>query len=133
MASNFIPVAVACGIWFGVDRDDGGVWGGFVALLGGYAVGLVLTMAFLQDKMLSDPDRWTWKSIFWELSFKNIYSLTERIEPVVGHIPFIWCVLVKQFIPPILLILFVNLARSQNGDGEPQFGKFNLLIARSEL
>ena len=122
MASNFIPVFVACGIWFGVDRDDGGVWGGFVALLGGYAVGMVMTMLVLQDKMLSEPDRWTWKSIFWELSFKNIYSLTERIEPVVGHIPFVWCVLVKQFIPPILLILFVNLARSQNSDGEPQFG-----------
>lgn len=124
MATNFIPVAIACGIWFGVNRDDGGVWGGFVALLGGYVVGGVMTMYLLQQKITEDPNRWTWSSLLWEISFKNIHSLTERIKPVVGNIPFVWCILVKKFIPPILLILFVNLARSENDVGEPQFGTF---------
>ena len=119
MATNFLPVLLACGIWFGVDT----IWGGFVALLGGYAVGIGTTLYLLRLKMREDPEKWTWRSILWELTFKNIYGLTQRIKPVVGRIPFIWAFLVKQFIPPVLLILFVNLAQSDNGQGESQFGK----------
>lgn len=34
MASNFLPAILACGIWFGVNKEKGGVWGGFTSLLG---------------------------------------------------------------------------------------------------
>jgi len=124
MGANFGSVALACGIWFGVPKDDGGVWGGFVALILFYLVGLAVTLFLLKQKMDEEPNKWTRKTIMWEISFKNIYDLTKRIKPVIGWYPFIWCFLVKQFIPHVLLILFVNLARSNNGYGDPIFGHY---------
>ena len=130
MASNFLSVALACGIWFGVDPDDGGIWGGFVALIGSYLIGIAVTLFLLSRKKVEQPGKWTWSSILWELTFKNVFDLTERIKPVVGYFPFVWCVLVKQFIPHVLLILFVNLAQSDNGYGDPIFGNYENYVTK---
>ena len=130
MGANFGSVALACGIWFGVNKDDGAIWGGFVALFGWYFAGIALTLFFLNKKMAEEPDKWTWHTILWEISFKNVYDLTQRIKPVVGYFPFAWCFLVKQFMPHVLLILFVNLAQSDNGYGEPILGNYGNYATR---
>jgi hypothetical protein len=124
MASNFLPVILACGIWFGVDKDKGAVWGGFTALLGSYLVGIITTLFLMKKKMKEAPEEWTWSSIIWHVSFKNIVDLRDKIEPVIGHFPFAWCFLTKQFIPQILLILFVNLSQSPTESGQPVFGHY---------
>ena len=122
MVANFGSVVLACGIWFGVSKDDGGVWGGFLALIAFYLAGLAATAVLLKKRMEEDPDKWTWSSILWEISFKNVVDLSERIKPIVGYYPMVWNILVKQFIPHVLLILFVNLAQSDNGSGESVLG-----------
>jgi hypothetical protein len=37
-------------------------------------------------------------------------------------VPFLWCLLIKQFIPHVLIILFINLAQSNNGVAAPDDG-----------
>lgn len=130
MATNFVPVILACGIWFGVSNDNGGVWGGFTALLGTYFAGIATTLFLMKKKMKENPDEWTWSSIIWHVSFKNIVDLRDKIEPVIGHFPFIWCFLTKQFIPQILLILFVNLSQSPTESGKPVFGNYGDYVTK---
>lgn len=124
MLANFGSVALACGIWFGVPPDQGGVWGGFVALIGFYLVVNLVTLFLLKRKKDEEPDKWTWGKIIWEVSFKNVFDLKARIEPTIRCIPGLWCLLVKQFIPHLLIILFVNLAQSETADGDPMFSGY---------
>jgi len=114
--ANFASVIIACGIWFGAKS----IWGGFVALILTYAVFGGLSVILLKQHA---PDLPMGEAL-WALSFENIFDLKERIEPVTQWIPGVWCILVKQFIPHILIILFINLAQSDNGDGEPIFGGY---------
>jgi hypothetical protein len=116
MIGNFLPVFLACGVWFWVDNGDE-VWIGFLVLFGGWFGGFLYTNQLLKQRMAEEEERWTWSSIWWECAFGNIGRLRERIQPVIGRIPFIWVVLIKNFIPHILIILFFNLCTSGNGAG----------------
>jgi hypothetical protein len=124
VCTNFLSVFLACGLWFGVDIENA-AWSGFVGMICTYLAGMVVTAHFLKARLAQD-DKYTWGSIWWELAFGNILRLRERIQPMIGPIPFVWCFLIKQFIPHILIILFINLANSDNGlgDGDPIFGGY---------
>ena len=124
MIANFGSVVVACGIWYGVPPARGGIWGGFVALVTIYLISCTIALFFLKRKMEENPDKWTWSSIIWELSFKNIFDLKNRIEPSIKYIPSLWCILIKQFLPQVLIIIFVNLAQSKTSSGAPMFGGY---------
>jgi hypothetical protein len=64
------------------------------------------------------------KGLWWELYFGNIVALSNRMQRYIGHVPFIWCFLMRHIIPHLLIILFVNLAQSGNGYGDPLFGNY---------
>jgi solute carrier family 6 GABA transporter-like protein 1 len=122
VCANFLSVFVACGLWFGVDIDNA-AWSGFAGLICTYLAFLAVTAYYLKARLAQD-DLYTWKSIWWELGFGNIIRLRNRITPMLGPVPFVWCFLIKQFIPHVLIILFINLARSKTGDGDPIFGGY---------
>ena len=122
VGANFLSVFVGCALWFGV-KGEHAVWSGFVGLIATYTCGIAATTFYL-SKRLAQDSKYTWTSIWWELSFGNIVRLRDRIQPVIGAVPFIWCFLIKQFIPHILIILFINLATSDTGDGDPLFGNY---------
>jgi hypothetical protein len=122
VCANFLCVFVACGLWFGVDIENA-AWSGFAGLICTYLAGMAVTAHFLKIRLAQD-DQYTWKSIWWELGFGNIIRLRDRIVPMIGPVPFIWCFLIKQFIPHILIILFINLARSETGTGDAIFGGY---------
>lgn len=120
--ANFFSILVACCVWFGVPGPNA-VWGGFIALIGSWLVFAELAVIFLAFNMKNHPDS-TWNEMLWELSFKNVFDLKERIEPVTKWIPGIWCILIKQFLPHLLIVLFINLAQSKTSDGVPVFGNY---------
>jgi hypothetical protein len=122
MCTNFGSVIVACGLWFGLKENA--VWGGFLALFLCYAAGIGWTGYLLSQKMKEEPDKWTWKSIIYQISFANVFDFRAQLAAVVGFLPYGWAILIKQVIPHILLILFINLARSDNADGDPLFGNY---------
>jgi hypothetical protein len=49
--------------------------------------------------------------------FQNIIDLRNDFVAVVGWIPVTWALLIKHFIPPVILILFANLRASENSAG----------------
>jgi hypothetical protein len=124
MVATFGAVFLGSGLWFGLKENE--VWGGFVGMFAFYFAGLGVTGFFLSKRLAEDTEnKWTMKSMWWELSMGNILSLRDRIQPVIGPVPFVWCLLMKHFIPQVLIILFINLAQTDNGlDGTPKFGNY---------
>jgi hypothetical protein len=127
MLANFGSVVAACCCWFGIDDNDTAVWTGFVVLGGSYFIGIFATYILLKrscsarDKNMADA--------IYELSLGNVMKLREELSKSVGWMPWIWAFTMKQMIPHVLLILFVNLARSTNDDDEPLFGNYGNYIA----
>jgi hypothetical protein len=74
--------------------------------------------------MRKQPGRWTWGSITYELLFRNIADLKLDLSQVVGYLPFAWTLLVKYFIPPVILILFGLACDAENADGTKVFGHY---------
>eukprot|EP00536_Pseudo-nitzschia_multiseries_P000514 jgi/Psemu1/317342/estExt_fgenesh1_pm.C_60034 len=114
MMANFFPVLVACGFWFGEAQTSVG----FAVLFGGWFVGLLVTHWFLMLRMAKQPGEWTVRSIWFECAYGNIGRLRDQIQPVIGYIPFAWVVLMKNFVPQVLILLFINLCASSNGAGK---------------
>merc|ERR1712048_1251470 len=91
---------------------------GFLELFAGWGIGLIVTHYFLLQRMnAAAPDQWTLKSIWWECAYGNIGRLRDQIQPVIGYIPSVWVVLIKNFVPHVLIVLFVNLCASSSGAG----------------
>jgi hypothetical protein len=51
-------------------------------------------------------------------------TLRQELAKVVGYVPAAWAIGMKQLIPQVLLILFINLARSENANGDPLLGYY---------
>lgn len=128
MFTHFGSLIVACGFWFGLNNDNE-VWGGFVALFICAMFGLIATGALLTNKMAAEPSKWTLTSIVYELTLGNVMELRDELSSVVGYLPWIWAFALKNVIPQILLILFINLASSKNDDGESLFGHYEGYVA----
>ena len=127
MFANFGGVGLGCALWFGLNENA--VWGGFVGGILFYLAGVGMTGYFLKQKLAEDnEDKLTMSDLFGEIYMGNILSLRDRIQPVIGTVPTIWCVLMKHIIPQVLIVLFVNLARSDNGEGEPIFGGYGSYV-----
>jgi solute carrier family 6 GABA transporter-like protein 1 len=122
MFTHFGSVIVACGLWFGLKSNA--VWGGFLGLFLCYFAGFAVTYMLLKKKMAQEPE-WTWRSIMYELCLKNVMDLRGELSEVVGYIPYMWAFGLKNFIPHILLLLFINLASSDNAEGDPLFGNYS--------
>ena len=109
--------AMDSGLWFGL-KNDHAVWAGFVGLVVFYLACLSICLVFMKKEgMLS-------KNGLYELYFANMFDLKKELQPVIGHVPTIWCILIRHVIPHLLLILFINLARADNAAGESLFGHY---------
>ena len=43
-------------------------------------MGIGVTCIFLKKKMEENPGKWTWKSIAWAISFRNMFDLRDRLS-----------------------------------------------------
>jgi len=128
MFTNFGSIIIACGLWFGLNGESA-VWGGFLGLIVSYLFGMCVEYFLLKKKMAEHPGKWTWKSIVYELTFRNVMELKKQLSSVVGYVSTLWAVAMRQLIPQLLLILFINLARSDNAAGESLFGHYGEYIS----
>mmetsp|Transcript_10865 Transcript_10865/g.15901 ORF Transcript_10865/g.15901 Transcript_10865/m.15901 type:complete len:590 (+) Transcript_10865:119-1888(+) len=111
--ANFGGIALASGLWFGL-RDN--VWAGFVGLICIYVLFTGLAISLKKTE--------TTKEALYVLYLQNVLELRDEIKPVIGWTPYGWCLLIKHFIPQILLILFVNGASAQNDNMKSIFGRY---------
>jgi len=124
MAANFGAVILGCILWYSLPAESA-VWGGFVGYFLWYFAFLAVTGVYINKVVASSNGKWTTMSMWWEVYFGNIVSLRDRMQEVIGNVPFIWCVLMKHFIPHVLIILFVNLAQSKTDEGLPVIGNYS--------
>ena len=125
MATYFGSIIVGCGLWFGLSNADDALWAGFAGLVGSYVIGMTFVAILMHLRMKAHPGRWTWSSMTHELLFKNITYLKSDLSAVVGYLPFAWTLLIKFFIPPVILILFGLSCDAENADGTKVFGHYS--------
>jgi len=129
LLANFLPIVIACGFWFGFDGDRPAL-AGFIALILSSLIGVAVTAFFLSQKMEEVPGKWSWSSIWWEVTFSNIFALKDRVQPTIQYIPDIWAYLIKGLIPHLLIIVFVNSAVAKTADGESMFYHYGGYVSR---
>jgi hypothetical protein len=110
--ANFLPIVLACALWFGIDGDRAPL-AGFMGLFGSSLVGVAVTAYFLNEKIQEEPGKWTWGSIWWEVTFSNIFALKNRVQPTIRYIPDLWAYFIKGVIPHLLIIVFINAAATE--------------------
>jgi hypothetical protein len=122
MITTFGSVLLASGLWFGLEENA--IWAGFLASAITYFFGMAVTIVLLRRKMKAEESSETLGAAMIDLAFGNMRDYKNTMEPVIGWVPTAWCLLVKHFIPQVLLILFINLATSENDDGKSVFGRY---------
>lgn len=122
--ANFGSILVACGLWFGLDKNN--VWAGFVGFIAVYAVFTGVAVALVNQKVKTQ-DR-SLSSGLYDLFLKNVMDFKKELESVIGWVPSVWALGLRFLIPQILLILFVNLARSENAVGQSKFGHYSEFV-----
>jgi len=127
MSANFLSVFAASLVWFTAEENN--VWGGFVTLIVVYFFFFAMTLYHLYVKVKEDPSCGTLEYLLEQLAFGNVFYLAKEMSHVVGVLPKAWAVLIKQFIPQVLLILFINLAVTKNEVGETKFGHYGKYAA----
>jgi len=110
MFTHFGSVLFGSAFWFGLDDVKTAEWAGAISFLVLALVSLIATMCFM-------PEGTTFK----DLAMGNILEYKERVEGTIGIVPYAWCFLIKNFVPQVLLILFINLADSKDN----KFGDYS--------
>jgi solute carrier family 6 GABA transporter-like protein 1 len=106
--------------WFNLSQNAMLV--GWLIVAGGYVAMAVLLMMSLSGAKHNNPDRST-GSLLYELMFGNIFDMCDDFGQIVGYLPKWWGIIIKHILPPLLLVLFINLASAKNGD-KPLFGNY---------
>lgn len=118
MITTFGSVILACCLWFGISGDSA-IWAGFVGLILSYIIGMSLVAVLMRKNQTGSLG-----SMFYELMFKNVFALREDLAAVVGWMPYTWAILIKHFIPSIIIILFANLCNAETATGKKVFGHY---------
>jgi len=129
--TTFGSIIAASGVWFGIPADGNALVGGFVTWFVFYLAGMAVTLFLLKktrDSMPEESQR-SWKELLYTLYFKNVQDYVEKIKKQIGYMPFIWGVLIKHVIPPVLIVVFVLGAVATNSEGESVFGHYGGYVA----
>jgi SNF family Na+-dependent transporter len=103
--TTFGSVTLASILWFGISDADTALWAGFVGWVISYIAGMFFVTFLLKKKMQADPSL-TLKGMYYDLTMRNAMELKSDLSESAGYLPTFWIVLVKHFIPPLIIILF---------------------------
>lgn len=137
MGTNFLPVILASGVWFGAVKNDSlapdgwsasdwSLMWGFISLVIGVVVGAIVTYILAERARRNDEviGSLTTCEYYKELLVGNVLRLRSKLTGVVQWIPIVWFFLIRLLIPHLLLVLFANLAASETKKGESTFGHY---------
>lgn len=111
MISSLGSVLFGCAFWFGLENHA--TWAGFLAMILFQVVGSLLVIRLLKEGSIS------------ELAFGNMRDYKSKVEPIIGYVPTVWCLLIKHFVPHVILVLLVNLGSTKNSSGKSNFGGYS--------
>lgn len=124
MATTFGSLFLACILWFGIEDRETAVMAGFVGLVAYYTAGMIF-VCFLMHQRMQTYQLWSWKSMFFDLTLRNVMDLRADLSGVVGYLPVVWVILIKYFIPPVLLVVFSLGCVAKTSTGETEFGHYS--------
>jgi hypothetical protein len=124
MTTVFGSVTLACIVWFSISNRDVALWAGFLGLVIFFGIGM-LFVCYLMHKKKQEQGLWSWRSMFYDLMFRNMMDLRDDLSGVVGYMPVAWAVLVKYFIPPVMIVLFSMGCAAKTSTGEAQFSHYS--------
>ena len=127
--TTFGSIIAASGVWFGIPNGNIAILGGFVTWFVFYMTGMMVTLCLLKKTRDSEEHQRSWKELLYNLYFKNVQDYVEKIKKQIGYMPFIWGVLIKHFIPPVLMVVFVLGAVAKNPEGVSVFGHYGGYVA----
>jgi len=125
MVTTHGSVFLACILWFGISNAETALVSGFAGLVVFYVFGMAFVGWLMHKKMQECPGLWNWKSMCYDLMFRNVMDLRDDLCGVVGYIPTVWPVLIKFFIPPVLLVMFCVGCSAKNSTGQTEFGHYS--------
>jgi len=125
MVTTHGSVFLACILWFGISNAETALISGFAGLVVFYVFGMAFVGWLMHKKMQECPGLWNWKSMCYDLMFRNVMDLRDDLCGVVGYIPTVWPVLIKFFIPPVLLVMFCVGCSAKNSTGQTEFGHYS--------
>jgi SNF family Na+-dependent transporter len=123
MATTFGSLFFACILWFSISDGRSALIAGFVGLAIFYSVGMAF-VCYLMNIRKRELGMWSWSSMFYDLTLRNVVDLKDDLSGVVGHIPIVWAVLIKHVIPPVLLVLFFVGCAATTSTGQTEFGHY---------
>jgi len=129
ITTTFGSVIIACFLWFGIGDAEAALWAGFVGLVLCYTLGMAFVTYLMKKK---GPER-SLGTQYYELYMGNVMQLREDMREHCGHLPVVWAVLIKHFIPQILLIMFALGANATtvdtDGNSVKVFGHYEGYVA----
>lgn len=124
MTTSIGSVFLASILWFSIQDADTALITGFAGLIVFYTLGMMFT-CYLMHKKKQELGVWSWKSMLYDLMFRNVFDLRNDLSGVVGRIPVVWAILIKFFIPPAILVLFCAGCSAKTKTGVTEFGNYS--------
>jgi len=124
MTTTFGSIFLACILWFSIADSQTALVAGFIGWLVFTMIGMGF-VCYLMRKRKKELGLWSWKSMFYDLTLRNVMDLRADLSGVVGYIPVAWAILIKFFIPPILLVLFSLGCDAKTSTGQTEFGHYS--------
>lgn len=123
IASTFGSLFLASLIWFGLQGRH--ILLGSACYMFCYGIGRYYCLHKMNELLQSYTKPQTIEALQFELTMGNVLDLKRELESSVGYIPYAWAVLMKHFIPQVLLVLFFNLAFTRTEEEEKwEFGNY---------
>merc|ERR1719266_2123495 len=108
-------------LWFNLEENA--MVTGWIVVAGAYAIMFAVLFISLRSVKAANPD-WSMKGLWHELLFRNCLDMRDDLSAVVGYLPKTWALVIKHILPPLLLVLFINLASAKVADGQALFGNY---------
>ena len=105
---------IACFLWFGIGDAEAALGAGFAGLVLCYTLGMAFVTYLMKKRR---PER-SLRSLYYELYMGNVMQLREDLREHCGNLPVVWAVLIKHFIPQILLVMFALGANADTVDAD---------------
>ena len=122
MGSTFISLFLASLIWFGLKGSH--ILLGSACFMICYGIGRFYCLRKMNELLQSYTKPQSIEVLQFELTMGNVLELKKELEGSVGYIPYAWAVLMKHFIPQVLLVLFFNLAFTRTEEDQWEFGNY---------
>lgn len=122
LTGTMVSWTVGAILWFNLSENA--MVAGWAVVAGAHIIMAGLILSSLNSLKQNNPEV-SMGSLIKDFVFGDIFGLCDDFGQVMGtKPPRIWGIIMKHVLPPVLLVLFVNLASAKGTNGLPLFGNY---------